>query len=443
MIEASLLNSDELVYLTSALSLDAHPMKNMRQKLRIKYFAALEDVVNSVCHEHSAVRHRLNCYKKILLVGIDKLPSAIDPLNALVGKRYSFHRKKYYCLLLCDLSLVLLRESLIRQAYSLLNEALFAKDKVTLEQLFNLLNSVGNIPQKFLFATDIIKQYRENRTFFNTPVSRVIITSAMSAGKSTLINAISGKPLTRTSQEVCTGALSYIYNKPFEDDAIAVNASPLRLNVSYDELANADRSAISSISSFFREWGEAVCRKRVCLIDTPGVNSAINREHGKITRSALKVEQYDTLVYIVNAAKLGTDDEMRHLKWVSENIPKDKVVFVLNKVDDFKSVDDNIEISINGVKSDLVALGYENPQVYPLSAYFAFLLKQKASGTELTSRQSRDYEYYYKLFQEPEYDLSCYYGNCVTEKADSKLLSMYKKCGLYGLEKILFGGTVK
>ena len=43
------------------------------------------------------------------------------------------------------------------------------------------------------------------------------VIATMSSGKSTLINALIGKPLARTSQEVCTGNLNYLYNKPFED----------------------------------------------------------------------------------------------------------------------------------------------------------------------------------------------------------------------------------
>ena len=63
-----------------------------------------------------------------------------------------------------------------------------------------------------------------------------------------------------------------------------------------------------------------LCSKRVCLIDTPGVNSAINRNHGRITKKALTNEKFDKVIYVLNANKLGTEEEMAYLKWFVNNV---------------------------------------------------------------------------------------------------------------------------
>ena len=119
---------------------------------------------------------------------------------------------------------------------------------------------------------------------------------------------------------------------------------------------------------------------RICIIDTPGVNSVIDINHKKITRQVLKEENYNKLIYVLNANKLGTDEEKEQLQWVAENVAKEKVIFVLNKIDYFKTIDDSIEESINGVKNDLYLLGYKEPIICPFSAYFAYLIKLKENG---------------------------------------------------------------
>jgi hypothetical protein len=39
------------------------------------------------------------------------------------------------------------------------------------------------------------------------------------------------------------------------------------------------------------------------------------------------------------------------------------------------------------------------------------------------------------------HDLSKYYDGIQVEPDDSEAVKMSKRCGIYGLEKILFGGT--
>ena len=141
-----------------------------------------------------------------------------------------------------------------------------------------------------------------------------------------------------------------------------------------------------------------------------------------------------------DANKLGTDEEIKYLKWISENVPMNKVVFVLNKLDDFKCIDDNIEASIKGVRNDLVALGYENPIICPLSAYFALLLKLKHNGEILADDEEDEYLFYTKKFSKSFYNLLKYYEGIEEDKKDDEMIFMSKRCGLYGLENILFGG---
>lgn len=139
---------------------------------------------------------------------------------------------------------------------------------------------------------------------------------------------------------------------------------------------------------------------------------------------------------MLNANKLGTDEEFRFLKYISENVPKIKVILVLNKLDDFKSNEDSITASIEGVRKDLLQLGYENPVICPLSAYFALRLKMKQNGYLLTEDEQDTFDFYLNKFSKAEYDLSSFSDEIAIpiRLLEYELSALGLKCGLCGLE---------
>jgi GTPase SAR1 family protein len=426
-----------------AITLEAHPMKKAKPKLKMQYFIALKSLIRK-CADHDVYTDGRLAQYCTFLTGNAKDLKLTDKeregvVRSVINSRIRPWRKNYRYWLLCDIALILLDESKIRRGADCLKGYLNKRQIAQLDVLLTALFTDEQIPTKIAFTAELVKQFRSNKRFTSQSETRFIVTANMSAGKSTLINAIIGKPLTRTSQEACTGNLCYLYNKPFEDNTVHLFTSSLNLNANYNDLANVNRSIVSSVASYFRT---TVPINRVCIIDTPGVNSAINRQHRKITRTALKEERYNTLIYILNANKLGTDEEKVHLQWVFENVPEEKVVFVLNKLDDFKSTDDSIKESIEGVKKDLCNIGFKKPLICPLSSYFAFLIKLKANGEQMTEDEQDDYDLFVKKFSRAEYDLSKYVDGVHSNANDSELIQMSKKCGLYGLEKILFGGSL-
>lgn len=429
---------------SAAMSLAGHPLMASRRKLKARYYQSLEYFVKQIATDTEYTNVRLGQYRDFL-VGNETLHKLSDEgykevIRSIVNNPIKPWRRKYRYWLLCDIALILLDRDAIDRSLRFMQSFLSRRQAALLQSMHRAIWIDDEVTSAFAFTEPLLAQFRENRRFFAHTEKRFVVTANMSAGKSTLINAIIGKPLTRTSQEVCTGNLCYLYNKPFEDKTIHFSGPPLKLDASREDLIRLDQAEVSSIASHFRTMASS--DGRVCVIDTPGVNSAINRQHGKITKKALVEGQYDLLIYIFNANKLGTDEEMRYLKWVAENMPREKVVFVLNKIDDFKRTEDSIEASMNGVKNDLRELGFENPIVYPLSAYFAYLIKLKMHGEPLSEDETDAYDAYVRKFSRPEYDLSKYYDGVNSVDSDSEPLLMSKRCGIYGLETLLFGGSL-
>ena len=60
----------------------------------------------------------------------------------------------------------------------------------------------------------------------------------------------------------------------------------------------------------------------------------------------------------------------------------------------------------------------------------------------MTEDEEDEYAFYVRKFQRPAYNLVKYYEGVREEEGEAEAVRMSKKCGLYGLEKILFGGTI-
>ena len=435
-------------FFVEALNTREHPIKNAKKKIQAEYITALTYIVEKAineanCQQAEAKKFaagRLHLYQNQLFADIST--GAIDEKNGTrcltaFSKPW---RNKYRFMLVCDVALILLDETLVSAAMRIIKERLSTKRQVDVEQITLLLQNDRDIEKKYLPASTLVSQYRANKSFLAKSERRIIVTANMCAGKSTLINALIGKPIARTSQEVCTGNVCYLFNKAYEDDKIYLSAQGLNLSATAEDLHGYDWNGHISIASYFAGIDADV--PRLCIIDTPGVDAALYKEHSKRAHNALLNDDYDTIIYVVSPTRLGTDAEKKHLQWVAKNLQKDKVIFVLNKLDDYHDFSDSIEESVHEFKEDLLKIGFENPVICPISAYFSYLLKMSITGQALSEDEKDEYDLYAKKFKRSTYDLSHYYEGEKCLSTDSEEIALSKRVGLYGLEKIIYGGRL-
>lgn len=166
------------------------------------------------------------------------------------------------------------------------------------------------------------------------------------------------------------------------------------------------------------------------------------KAHSRRAHDALLHNNYDAILYVASPTRLGTDAEKRHLQWVSQNLQKGKIIFVLNKLDDYHDFSDSIEESVHDFKDDLLKIGFENPIICPISAYFSYLLKLRMTGQALSEDEADEYARYAKKFMRSSYDLSHYYEDAQCLPTDSEEIALSKRVGLYGLEKNIYGGRL-
>ncbi len=424
-----------------SLDLRDHPIKKAKKRIRAEYFSALTYIVNQVVHDPEDMQYvheRMKLYKNILLLdttaGTSAQNNGLEAVNSCIGKP---RRKKFRYMLVCDVALILLDDALTMQAISIVNKCLSERNQADVGHVVSALYTKNEIDKKHFVAAPLITQYRLNKQFMSQQERRIIVTANMSAGKSTLINALIGKPLARTSQEVCTGNICYLFNKAFEDDNVHLSTKALTMNATADELHSYEWSGPVSIASHFAQSTPEI--PKLCIIDTPGVDAALYRNHTNITHTALRNEEYDMVIYVVCPTNLGSNAEIKHIKWVSQNIPKDKVIFVLNKLDNYRDCSDSVEESVKGLRDDLLKNGFENPTICPISAYFSYLLKLKMTGQKLSDDEADEYAFLSKKFMRSSYDLSRFYSDNQSVESETEEMKLCKRAGMYGLEKIIYG----
>ena len=436
--------------------LEHHPVLAQTTAYKNMYLALLRYFTDTFCPDSGIADILLQHYQKAFLpdgtgdIAIVQDAEEVKTLIRKISRRNIFRlRFSSYCGLFFTDCLLLCAENDFGKANILLENLKTYFHPKYHKKLDDTLASVHhNEPLKSRRepAANMLEQFRKNIWFLHQPLKTVLITATMSAGKSTLINAIVGKPLARTAQEACTGALHLFLNKPFEDNLISLSDQDgVFLDVAPDDLLQSEARGKCTVSTYFSMLSNSA--RRLCIVDTPGVNSAIEQTHGQITADALRNQAYDQILYLFRADGLGRDEDLSYLKQVSDMVPKEKILFMVNKLDLFKTSEDSIQESLNGVREDLRATGYENPVLCPISAYFAYLVKQKLLGQELSEDEEDEFNFYVKKFRKPKFDLSCYYPAISDSDTDNLRLNdglddlreLGVKCGLYGLERLLLG----
>ena len=348
-----------------AQSFSNHPIQNESLKYKIKYINALEWFVNKFSHNDLFVDGMLENYKLNLLGTNVHSYDYNDDIEKNLGivarlKFRSWHIFSYRYVFLIDV-LFLCAFGDLNKGKLIINE--YKKNlKLWLQKnkYYQKMDELNNYLYDY-FVDDGIKldavnkqisDWRNNLNFYKQRPQKILITANMSAGKSTLINALTGKKIVKTQNMACTSKLHYIYNKAFEDGFNYKIDGFVSLNADKNFLLNNNVDNTSnkiSASTYFR----SSLNKPICLIDTPGVNNSESSTHKTITQEAILEKDYDKLIYVMNAEYLGTNDEYEHLNFIAGNVRDKEIIVAINKLDSFNAKEDSIEDSMRKILEDL------------------------------------------------------------------------------------------
>lgn len=434
--------SKKINEVSTGIWLDVHPI--LKEKSRTKRERYLGFLTYYTQEGSRLTDSLLALYRKRIL-GDENVQPALNPsIRGLFKYRFALYMDIWFLNAFGDREQA---QYLLRELEARAGIAGIYKKKLRLlcERLYVRDNGI-----RFPKVEPMIDLWQKNQVFFQKPVQKIVFTANVSAGKSTLINALVGKKVNRSQAMVCTAKLHYIWNKPFEDGFSAEDDNVLNLDADYMTLMTDDEGNESSkitVGTYFR----LMCGESgpLCLLDTPGVNSALDEAHRRISRAAVAKGDFDRLVYVINAnGAIATSDDHDYMTWLAQTRGKEPIVFAVNKLDCFRAGQDNISESLNGIREDIRKLGFENAQVCPVSAYAGCLAKKALCDGGLDEDEQDELDTMRRIFRRKDYDLSGYYpGDAVeacrqmieaqTDPDRQKYLQLLCNCGVLPLEYIL------
>lgn len=291
------------------------------------------------------------------------------------------------------------------------------EDKFTeLEQLVDMMQS-GPFPE----LQDPKIRYNFEKALNSEFEIAVIAT--MSSGKSTLINSFLGTDLMPSKNEACTAKISRIRNTP---DAKGYSAIARRLEKwangeeYYVPFKTINEASLEDFDAFNDDTEIAMIdiegnipsissgKMNLVLVDTPGPNNSMDGSHRAHTLKVIKSDDKPMVLYVLNATQLRTDDDFALLRTVAEAMAvggkqsKDRFIFAVNKADVFDpEKGEYLSNAIENVRVYLEQQGIQNPNIYPVSAQTAKVIRKSQKGEVLT-RQERNVLANIDLFLEEE-----------------------------------------
>lgn len=215
----------------------------------------------------------------------------------------------------------------------------------------------------------------------------VNVVATMSAGKSTLINSLLRQKLMPAKQEACTATITEIKDtdggcftaKVYDADGALIQTHP-ELTFEIMEKLNSN-PAVSKIRAEGNIPFVSSEDVSLVLVDTPGPNNSRDPEHRAATYRMLSESSKAVVLYILNATQLAVNDDYNLLSHVADSMrvggkqSRDRFIFVVNKLDEFKKGEDSVDAAIAKVRDYLKDNGIENANIYPASALTALNIR--------------------------------------------------------------------
>lgn len=427
-----------------ALYLRCHPLlreSSLKKKKKYIDFLSYYTALDSTPSRFSL--SLMSLYKKVLIGDEYYSPCPTPSIAGLFKYRFILYMDVWFMNAYGDSEKA---EYLLRE---LENKAHLAKPfQKKMRQLFERLYITEN-GISFPKIEEFISLWKKNETFSQQAPFRTVFTANMSAGKSTLINALVGKKINRSQNLACTAKLHYIKSKPYEDGFSSEDDNILNLDADLETLMTDDdgnSSDVITVNTYFRLLTSQI--GPLTFLDTPGVNSSVDQRHKTITDVEMSKGNFDVLVYVINANSVATDDENVYMRQLQETVSDTPIVFAINKLDSFRSGEDDIATTVAKIKEDIDKLGFRDAIVCPVSAYAGFLAKRALFDNDLDEDETDELRTYRRLFQKEGHNLSCFYPESVrntctkmleVEKNESKgkNLQLLSDCGILPLEIIL------
>ena len=433
--------SSEDSYFCTSHIISINPILKESSELQAQYFLYLKKLLHLIPHTSGeCIQSRLDFYKY-----------ALFPIAASEDTENIHLKRPEFCYLLpFDLFEILdsQRNTLTYEQIQSINRQIIAdhnlpqgSDNLLIQEFRatygdeSVWNQILSAPQAAPFV-EYLRRIQFTSQFAHKKPYNLLITATMSAGKSTLINAIAGKTVCMAANTACTSRIHAILSKPFEDGLISRVTPPDTANIDSSDYTNQTPLPDKSITCTY--FNGPLGSQRIVLLDSPGVNSSENPLHTEITQNVIQSDAYDLLIYVLNATNLCSTDEQQHLEFTAKKWNKAPIIFVLNKADKLISEDDDLGHVIEQQIEFLNSMGFKNSILCPVSSKAAYLAK-KSQMQKLNRIDQGELDNFANKFQ--YCSLAPYYQTLMAHLKipfhDHEAATLLEDCGFRYLEEII------
>lgn len=231
----------------------------------------------------------------------------------------------------------------------------------------------------------------------------IAVVGPVSAGKSTLLNALLGRQLLSAGNEATTASHIRVRHRPRSSRDItgafnaAGNLVDLQRGIGAEMLRALNaRPDVTRIHVAGDLGHVAGLRQRVDLHDLPGINNSNDSSHRSIAFNTLASVRWSVLLVVLDATALATTDEeslLESVQKVVELYPERQVIFALNKVDQLDAdCDSPLPVIVNATRARLQRMGFASPWVMPIMARTAMVARLQMRRQPISSRQKMELE---------------------------------------------------
>ncbi len=214
----------------------------------------------------------------------------------------------------------------------------------------------------------------------------------MSAGKSSLINALLGTEVLPAGNEATTAkvaritvgtktkpsAKAYSHSGSILASSNMLCAEQIKMWNNSDEISAFDVVIPYSGSKLHSTLAGYT------LIDTPGANNSRDDRHKEQFINAIKAYPKSPILYVLNATQLSTTDDAEIIRTIREINPKQRIIFALNKIDALdEEKGETAKHYVSLARNYLKGLGYKKAQIIPLMAQPALIAKKSLNHLKL------------------------------------------------------------
>ena len=332
-----------------------------------------------------------------------RLQEWIEELPEIVFDEYRTRKFKitFYGTVLDFEDVEFMKDKALKHGFDIELEHIPAQEVTDKENcITEIFNEIQRGPFDELKQPDVINAYNAAKT----SDFEVNVIATMSAGKSTLINALLRQKLMPAKQEACTATITEIKDNDGSFFSAEAYDDKGEFIVSYGNLSLANMEELNSnprVSKICIEGDIPFVSSEdisLVLVDTPGPNNSRNLAHKAATYRMISESSKTLVLYIINATQLATNDDYRLLSHVADSMrvggkqSRDRFIFVVNKLDEFRKGEDDIDSAIGKVRDYLKDNGIENPNIYPASALTALDIRTILSENNADDDDTEFYE---------------------------------------------------